>query len=202
MFDRYYPAVFWSIILIALTYGSWLIVSGREQVTTGQLPAENNGDTDWHEVMIDRPIINEVSADGSVNWTLYMESVISREGGKMELSGPRARYSFESGEKLEITGDIGTYDTEAELLVLSGNVEGRAMDAKLNFSVGEITWDNPSGILSATGGVKVQRDGVEFEGDELILNLAEEFASMDVIGGSSGVVITTPTDLALIPEEQ
>jgi len=192
--DKYLPFLFWSAIVIVLTGGSWVVVTGREDVKPHELPQEIEQSDTINEVLSDRPVIYEVSADGSVNWTLYMETVESRNGGVMQLSKPRARYSFENGENLEITGDTGTYDENAGLLILTGGVVGEASEARFKFSVGEMTWDNPSATLRAKSGVEVWRDGVRFDGEELILNLAEQFATMEVRGDGAGVAITSSVD--------
>lgn len=191
--DKYIPLIFWTAVIAALTLGAWMIVTNREDVVESDLPQPDNGTTNDlpSDILIDRPLIQEVSADGSVNWTLYMENVTSRDGGVMELAEPRARYKFESGEELEITGETGSYDEDAGFLVLTGGVVGSALEAGFSFTVGEVEWDNPTATLRAYDGVEITREGLKFTGEELILSLADEFASMEVKGGEPGIVISS-----------
>ena len=180
--DKYLPLIFWIILVVAASWASWAIVSGRESVPVPRNGPANEPVDEIPSAVVDQPVLEEVCADGSVRWTLYLDRIIREEGSVMELAKPRALYHFESGETLEVTGEAGTYDEEEGVLILSGGVTGQARVAQLGFSVDEMTWDSGRGMLTASGDVRIIRDGIEFRGDRLTLDLTGEFARIEVGG--------------------
>lgn len=181
--DKSLPIIFWTIIIIAGTWISWIIVTGRENVEVQPVETYNEPIEEVPPAIVDQPIIEEVSADGSVRWTLYLDRIIREEGAVMELAGPRALYRFEGGEVLEVTGERGTYDEDAGILFLTGGVTGVERRGDMEFSVDEMTWDSNEGILKAFGNVEVKHEGLMLEGSEMTLNLVEELARVEISGG-------------------
>jgi len=192
--DKYFTLLLWPLVVVILTWASWVIVTGREEIPPQAIETNTNGQvTEIPPAIVDQPILEEVSADGAVRWTLYLDRIIREEGSVMELASPRALYRFESGEVLEVTGEAGTYDEEAGILDLGGNVEGHARLAQFEFYVERMVWDSNAVLLTASGGVEIRRGGILFNGEELVLNLADGFARMEVNGGVAGVRVTSST---------
>lgn len=181
--DRYLPSILWPIVLIVCTWVAWAIVTREEPVRERESGRANEPVEGIPSAVVDQPVLEEVSADGTVRWTLYLDRIVREEDSVMELAQPRALYRFQSGETLEVSASAGTYDEEAGVLTLSANVKGNARNAAFAFSVDTMTWDSKAGLLTASGGVEVTREGVRFEGEELTLDLSEEFAKMKVSGG-------------------
>lgn len=182
------PFFFWAVVCVLVTWGAWTIVTSREKIpeTNG-----NNGNPRVDTIppaVVDQPMFEEVTADGAVRWTLYLDRIVREEGGVMELESPRAVYRMESGEELEVRGESGIYDEENGVLRLTGNVTGTAETADFTFTVEEMAWNSTDGLIDAWGGVEVTREGISFTGSELKMILAEEFSKLVVSGG---VEVTT-----------
>ncbi len=192
--DKIFPFVFWTAIIAIGTWASWVIVTNREDIPEEPESPVNEITDSIPPAIVDQPVLEEVSADGSVRWTLYLDRIVREEDSVMELAEPRALYRFESGEVLEVTGSTGTYDEEAHVLILSGDVNGTAREAEFEFTVDEMTWDGEAGMLVASGGVEIRRGGIVFNGFDLTLDMSEEFTKMEVGGGPSGVRITSTTE--------
>jgi hypothetical protein len=143
------------------------------------------------------PVINEVAADGKITWTLYMDRIVRDEDGVMEIASPSAVYRLESGEVLEVKGDNGTYDETNRVLTLNGNVSGNARNSTFGFTTGKIVWNNLDGLLHATGGVKIFRDGMSLTGEELSMNLTRDISKFELTGG---VEITSSSEIVENPE--
>jgi LPS export ABC transporter protein LptC len=190
---EYIPVVFWCVVVIAASVAAWMIVVSRELISEEHITTSNPKIDEVPPAVADEPLFEEVSADGTVRWTLYLDKVIREEGGVMELSNPRALYRLESGETLQVTGDSGTYDEDNGILTLEGNVTGMARESDFGFSVDKMTWDGNQGILDATGGVEVTREGISFTGQELRLTLSEELTRMTITGGVN--ITTAPSAL-------
>jgi len=191
-FDRFLPPILWIALLALATWGAWVIVSGREKIpkiSEGQ-PSTVPGEIP--PAVVDQPILEEVSADGAVRWTLYLDRIIREEGSLTVLAKPRALYRFQSGEVLEVTGQSGTYDENAGVLILTGNVKGKARNADLSFSVDRMTWKSHESLLTASGNVQIMRQGIVFKGQELKLDLTHELTRLEVTGG---VDITTAPEV-------
>jgi len=144
--------------------------------------------------VVDQPVLEEMSADGTVRWTLYLDRITREEGAVMELDQPRALYRLQSGEVLDVTGEFGTYDEEAGVLTLSGGVHGAARQAAFGFVVDRMVWDSVQGLLTASGGVEIDRQGLRFSGEEFVLELGRGFARIEVTGGIE--ITTAPETLA------
>lgn len=188
--DKYLPALIWSAIMVIATWATWLIITSPEQAQSTQTAETITQNDAIPPVVVDQPILEEISPDSGIRWTLYLDRIVRDEGAVTEMTKPRAVYRFKSGEVLEITGDFGSYDEAAHLLTLSENVKGKAKNANLSFSVDKLTWLSTESLLRAFGNVLVQREGVEFRGSELKLDLKQELASMEVTGGVE--VVTAP----------
>ncbi|MCK4720983.1 LPS export ABC transporter periplasmic protein LptC [bacterium] len=181
--DKYLPLIFWILVVALGTWGSWVIVTGHEKVVENIIPTSNEPVDEIPPAVVDQPILEEVSADGAVRWTLYLDQIVREEGSVMELATPRAIYRFRSGEVLEVTGRTGQYDEESGILNLSGDVTGTARKSEFEFEVDEMVWDSGKGLLTASGGVTITREGLEFTGTDLMLDMAEEFTKLTVTGG-------------------
>ncbi len=193
--ERILPFVFWALLILLATGGAWVIVTQREAIPEDAIAPEPENAGEIPPAVVDDPVFEEVSADGSVRWTLYLDQVIREEGGVMELQAPRALYRLESGETLEVQGESGTFNENDGILTLRGGVTGKARGAALSFSVGEMIWDSDLGYLTASGGVDINREGVHFNGEELKLYLSDEFGRIELTGG---IEITTA---AIVLEE-
>ena len=123
--DKILPAIVWTIAVLVATWAAWVIVTSRENVPPPLETMESAGMSEIPPIIADRPILEEVSTDGLVKWTLYLEKIVREEGSVTELAKPRALYKFKSGETLEVTGDSGTYDEQTGMLRLTGNVRGQ-----------------------------------------------------------------------------
>jgi LPS export ABC transporter protein LptC len=189
--DKILPTIIWIAVLILATWAAWAIVTRREKIPDVVVQLSNVTD-EIPPAVVDQPILEEVSADGSVRWTLYLDKIIREEGSVTELSKPRALYRFQSGEVLEVTGDSGTYDEDTGLLILNGNVKGKARNADLSFTVDQMKWDSHQSILTASGNVQVRREGIFFKGKDLKLDLTHELTKLEVTGG---VDITTSPEV-------
>jgi len=194
--DKYLPFFFWAVLVAAATWASWSIVTSREAIEVETSPKENAPGEAIPPAVVDQPILEETSADGSVRWTLYLDRIVKEEGPMMELAKPRALYRFGSGEILEVTSETGTYNEMERVLTLTGNVTGFARVAEYHFAVDQMIWDSGEGLLTASGGVRVTKGGVEFRGSELRLDLTSGFARMEVTGSVS--VSTSQQGLAEI----
>jgi len=189
--DKSLPFIFWTAIIVAGTWISWVVVTGRENIEVEPVEPVNGSLNEIPPAIVDQPILEEVSADGSVRWTLYLDRIIREEGAVMELANPRALYRLESGEILEVTGETGTYDEESGILILTGGVEGLERSTNMRFSVDEMTWDSGQGILTASGNVRMMQEGLMLEGAEMILNLSRELARIEISGG---VTVSSSTE--------
>jgi LPS export ABC transporter protein LptC len=190
--DKILPTIIWIAVIILATWAAWVIVISREKIPSEVEVQPSSVTGEIPPAVVDQPILEEVSADGSVRWTLYLDKIIREEGSLTELSKPRALYWFQSGEVLEVTGDSGTYDEDTGLLILSGNVKGAARNADLKFTVDRMKWDSHQSILTASGNVQVVREGISFKGQELKLDLTHELTKLEVTGG---VDITTSPEV-------
>lgn len=177
------PLIFWTLVISACTWGSWVFVSGQERIVEDSIQTNNELVDEIPPVIVDQPILEEVSLDGAVRWTLYLDRIIRAEGSVMELAKPRALYRFQSGEILEVTGQSGTYDEEAGILILSGGVTGTSRNSRLEFMTDELLWDSVQGLMTATGGVEITREGLLFHGQGLRLDFSEQFSRLVVSGG-------------------
>jgi hypothetical protein len=183
MLNRLLPSVLWPLVIVLATWGAWAVVT-REEPIHRPGPARINEPIDKiPPAVVDQPVLEEVSADGTVRWTLYLDRITREEGSVMELAQPRALYRFQSGEALEVNARMGTYDEEAGILRLTGDVRGSARNTAFAFSVNQMTWDSVAGLLTASGGVEVTRDGIRLEGENLVLDLSQEFERIQVTGG-------------------
>lgn len=186
------PTLLWIVVICLATWGAWVIVTTREIPNNQKIiTSEANGNELPERVLMDAPIIEEMSADGTLHWTLYLHEVLREEGSLMELDQPRVLYKFRSGEVLEVRGDSGTYDEELGVLVLTGNVTGETRNSKLGFSASEVAWDSGTQMLSTSGGVRLYRSGILLEGGDLRLDLSEELSRLEISGGTDGVHITS-----------
>ncbi|MCX6645724.1 MAG: LPS export ABC transporter periplasmic protein LptC [bacterium] len=181
--DKYLPFFFWAIVIAAATWGSWIVVTGYEKIPVETVPTDNELNGEIPPAVVDQPILEEVSADGAVRWTLYLDRIIRNEGSVMELSKPRVLYRFQSGEILEVVGETGTYDEDAGVLNISGGVTGTSRDSQLQFNTEEMIWDSVQGLMTATGGVEIMREGLQFTGEEFRLDMSEQFSRLTVSGG-------------------
>lgn len=182
--DRYFPLLAWTVIVVIASWGSWIIVTGREEIpeqaTNGTI---NQPVEEIPPVVVDQPVLEEVTPEGSVRWTLYLDRFVRDEGAIMDLKDPRVIYRLKSDEILEVGGSEGTYDEATGMLVLTGRVKGRARSADFSFDVGNLEWDSFNATLKATGGVEIFREGIKFTGNEFNLDLSDELASLEVSGG-------------------
>ena len=182
--DRFLSPLVWTAVLILCTIGTWFLVIGHEKISdTGNLPRGNEPIGDIPPAVVDQPVLEETSADGSVRWTLYLNRIVREEGSVMELANPRALYRMKSGEILEVSGETGSYDEEKGILTLNNNVVGSARTREFGFSTDKLVWNNKEGSLDATGGIVITREGVKFSGKEFKLNLAKDFAHIEITGG-------------------
>jgi LPS export ABC transporter protein LptC len=183
LLDRYLSPLLWTVGLLLATWGAWALVTGRE-VIPSETPVKNEPATgEIPPAVVDEPIVEETSADGTVQWTLYLDRIVRTQGSVTELARPRAVYRMQSGEVLEVTSDSGTYDENTGLLSLAGNVNGHARNSQFGFSVSRMTWSGRDSVLTASGGVTVTRDGIGFKGQDLKLNLSQGLAHIEVTGG-------------------
>jgi LPS export ABC transporter protein LptC len=185
LIDKYLPFFFWAIVIVAASWGCWLIVIGQEKIPVEMVPTENVLSGEIPPAVVDEPVLEEVSADGAVRWTLYLDQIIRTEGSVMELSKPRALYRFQSGEVLEVVGEAGTYNEDTGILNISGGVTGTSRDSQLQFKTEDMVWDSVQGLMTATGGVEVTREGLQFTGQEFRLDMSEQFNKLSITGGVS-----------------
>jgi LPS export ABC transporter protein LptC len=182
--DKYLPPLLWIAVLALATWGAWIIVKGRDYLPVNiENPVSTSQNGEIPSAVVDQPILEEVTQDGAVRWTLYLDRIVRVQGAVTELAKPRAVYRFQSGEVLEVTGDAGTYDEDKGLLVLTSNVKGVARQGNLSFNAGSVSWNSEENVMSASGGVEIVREGINFKGDSLSLDLSQELASLDITGG-------------------
>jgi len=184
LFDKYGAPVFWALLFVLATWGTWEILTTGENVShvweEGQKSVQQ---TDIPPAVMDQPILEEVSADGKVRWTLYLDRIVREQGSLTELSKPRALYRLESGEVLEVTGNSGSYDEEKGILTLVGDVKGWAREAGFQFSVDKVVWESSRSSLIASGHVQLTKGGISFSGEELRLELGEGLTHLEITGG-------------------
>lgn len=181
--DKYLPFLFWVIVIMAATWGSWLVVTGHEKIPVGNNHVENEVVDTIPPVVADQPILEEVSADGAVRWTLYLERIVRDDGPVMQLPKPRVLYRFRSGEILEVTGQGGTYDEDTGILNITGGVTGTSRVSNLTFRTESMIWDSERGLMTASGGVEITREGLQFTGEELQMDMSQEFSKIIISGG-------------------
>ena len=201
--DKYFPTIFWTILIVLITAGAWFLVTRQEEVAELPVAGENetsNGDVP--PVIAHQPVISEVTLDGSVSWTLFMDRITKDEGSVIELASPLAKYYFEeTGDRLDVESESGTYDEEAGILILTGGVTGHSESGGLNFQVAEMTWDNGDGTIKAVGGVTVSREGIRMSGSEMIIQMTGGLTHLEVNGGDEKVLITASDDIVLNTED-
>ena len=106
-FERSYVFIFWAIVAIAASVGAWFVVTGHEDVEIDTPEPINSNGEDIPPVIVNQPLITEVTAEGAVTWTLYADRAVRDEDSTMMLSKPEIGYNFESGEELDVTSETG-----------------------------------------------------------------------------------------------
>ena len=114
--DKSLPFIFWTVIIIAGTWLSWVIVTGRENIEVEPVEQQNEPTNQIPPAIVDQPILEEVSADGSVRWTLYLDRIIREEGAVMEEEGEQME---EEGQEMEDKGK--TMEDEGKTMEEEGN---------------------------------------------------------------------------------
>ena len=189
--DKYLPPVLWTLVIALATWGSWVMVTGGGPAEVPEGPPKNEPVQTIPPAVMDRPMLQEITANGSVTWTLYLDRIVREENSVMELARPRALYQFQSGEVLEVTSDTGTYDENARVLELSGSVTGHARQEKFELTAGRMIWDANAGTLNASEGIEIVRAGIVFRGESVRLDLSKGFTRMEVEGGDEGVQVSS-----------
>jgi len=180
--DKYLHFIVWPVVIILATYGSWILINREENIISMPASDINQIGDEIPPAVVDQPILEEVTPDGAVRWTLYLDRIVREEGAIMELESPRALYRLEDGRVLEVTGDMGVYNEDERILELTGNVEGVARTDDFSFTVDQMIWNNPEGIITASGHVSVIRGGILLTGATLKIDLDSDYTSLEITG--------------------
>jgi LPS export ABC transporter protein LptC len=174
------------MVLIMGTWASWTLVTMGGGTPAEQTNGNENGNSGPGRAVLDKPVIQEMALDGTLQWTLYLERVIRDEDNVRELSNPRVIYKFrDSGEELVIQGSRGVYDENNRILTMTDQVSGYSKNETMGFSAQELRWDGNTGVLTTSGSVTLNKDGFRLNGTGLSIDMKEKLNRIEINGGVS-----------------
>lgn len=185
-YEKYLTVVFWPVLLILISWGTYEIVMMPEEFPWGHTNSDNDQDG-WENVPFraTKPRLKETSEDGSIRWELWSEKIegVMGEGG--ELTSLVVRFTFRDDTILTVQADRGSYDETEKHLEASGNVSGKYPSGEMSFTCNAVDYFERDKSLAITGDVNfiAVREGVMIACAEVMADLSSEFSHIEFLGG-------------------
>ncbi len=125
-----------------------------------------------------------VQETGSGRWEIQAGRATYDRQGDVLLDEVVARLMSGNQVRVRVVSERGRYDSGSLVLYLEGNV-GIASLWGSRLQTSQLRWDGRTALLSATGGVKMQRGGLHINGQSLRYTASSGTAFL------SGGVLTT-----------
>lgn len=144
-------------LIIAAAIIAWLMFGGR--------PPENKtyGDGVNVKATVTDTVLNR-DRDGQKVWEFTVAESVE-EGNKTLMTGVRGRVFRSDGSFIDVVGDKGTLFKKSNDFILEGNVDA-VLSTGGKLLADKVTWNDKKEIITATGNVRLYKDGWVATGDK------------------------------------